>query len=92
MNELLSDPKFSLFVVSALGALLMWLGKGYTRRLEALEREAVRKKDLKELREDLRSEHKQNTEKLDSIESAVTGTHRRIDDLYRDLMKQKLGS
>jgi hypothetical protein len=92
MNELLSDPKFTLAVVGALVGLLMWLGRGYTRRLEALEREAVRKMDLKELRDDLRREHAENSEKLESIETAVTGTHRRIDDLYRDLMKEKRGS
>lgn len=91
MNELLSDPKFTLAVVCALVGLLMWLGKGYTRRLEALEREAVRRKDLKELRDDLRLEHRENTEKLESIETAVTGTHRRIDQLYIDLMNQKRG-
>lgn len=91
MDALLSDPKFALAVVGALVGLLMWLGRGYIRRLELLEREAVKRKDLKELREDLRLEHKENSEKLESIEKAVTGTNRRIDELYRDLMKAKSG-
>lgn len=29
--------------------------------------------------------------KLESIETGVTGTHKRIDDLYRDLMRERGG-
>lgn len=105
MNELFTDPRFTLGVVTLLGMLLVWLGKGYVGRLEALEREAVRKEDLKQLRQDLKAEHAENStrleglrndlkserqetrEKLNGIEGAITGTHRRIDDLYSDVVE-----
>lgn len=91
MNDLLSDPRFSLAVATGLVAMSVWIFKSHSRRLELLEREAVKKEDLTMLREDLKAEHKENSTKLDGIEAAVTGTHRRIDELYRDLVKAARG-
>jgi hypothetical protein len=80
MNDLLTDPKSALIaVLGILMAVLTWLGKGALERIKHLEQNAATQADIDK-------RHEENLERLDRIETAVTGTHRRIDDLYRDLM------
>jgi hypothetical protein len=69
---------------AALVGLIRYLWKGQERRLAAVEAEMVRRSEFEQLRADIST-------KLDTIEEGVTGTHRRIDDLYRDLMSRKVG-
>jgi hypothetical protein len=85
VNELLSDTRFWLTTMgAALVGLIRYLWKGQERRLAAVEAEMVRRSEFEQLRADIST-------KLDTIEEGVTGTHRRIDDLYRDLMSRKVG-
>jgi len=87
MNELLSDTRFWLITLGAtIVALVKYLLAGHAKRLEKLESDAVRRQEFSQLRADMDSRHHENTSKLDSINEGITGTHRRIDDLYRDLM------
>lgn len=96
MNELLTDPRFALGLVTLLWGLTAVLARGYVtrlERLEMLERESAKKSDLAALREDLQRDHTQNTKNLtdirDAITEGLTRTHERIDDIYRDLLKEK---
>lgn len=96
MNELLTDPRFALGLVTLLWGLTAVLARGYVtrlERLEALERDSAKKSDLTDLREDLQRDHSQNTKNLEDIRNAITEgltrTHERIDDIYRDLLKEK---
>lgn len=82
MNELISDPKFSLLVAGAFMGLLVWLGKRQIRRIDALEQTSVSKADIERM-------HGENTRKLEGIAVGVTATHRRIDEIYRDLLNRK---
>lgn len=89
MNGLLTDPRFTAAVVLTLVALISWIARGHSRRLETLEREAVRREDLDLLREESNERHQENSGKLNNIESGIRETHGRIDDLYRDLMNNR---
>lgn len=90
MNDLLSDTRFWLITLGAtIVGLVKYLLGGHARRLEKLESDAVRRQEFSQLRADMDSRHHENTEKLDSITEGITGTHRRIDDIYRDLMDRK---
>lgn len=69
-------------------ALLAWIGK---RELKRIENDMKSLKEgvgveIESLRGDMEQRHFENTQKLDKIDSGVTATHRRIDDLYRDLI------
>jgi len=94
MNELLSDTRFWLITLGT-GILLLvrYLFVKHTsetkERLDKLEADAVRRDEFDQLREDMNARHAENTKKLDDIMETATGTHRRIDDLYRDLMREK---
>lgn len=80
MNDLLSDTRFWLTTLGAgILALMRYLWKKQEKRLEQLEADAVRKGELEQLREDLDRRHAENRATLDRIETAVTGTHKRID-------------
>lgn len=86
MNELLSDARF-WFTAMGLGLLgfVKYLWKKQEKRLDALEADAVRKDELQQLREDMEHRHDENRELLARIDASTTGTHQRIDQLYRDL-------
>jgi hypothetical protein len=87
MNELLSDTRFWLITLgTVIVGLVKYLLRGHAERLENLEMDAVRRKEFDQLRADLKDEHEQNSGRLDRIESGITGTHKRLDDLYRDLI------
>jgi hypothetical protein len=69
-------------------------GKALTRD----EHEAICKqrnehvqKSIDDLRDDMERRHDENRETFDKIESATTGTHKLIVDLYRDLLNQRSG-
>lgn len=91
MNDLLNDPKaIAITLLGALVAVLTFLGKDVLKRLKELERNSVDKNYVD-------TRHHENTGRFDAlgrrfdkledvVTQAVTGTHRRIDDLYRDLM------
>lgn len=83
MNDLLTDWKnAAIALLGALVGVLSYLGRGALKRLEWLEQNAATKADMNQ-------RHQENLERLDRIETGVTDTHRRIDDLYRDLMVGK---
>jgi hypothetical protein len=48
-------------------------------------------KQIGELRNDMERRHEENRETFDKIETATTGTHKLIVDLYRDLLNQRSG-
>ncbi len=80
MNDLLNDPK--VWFMGLLGGyvtLLSVIANGWVKRIERLESEAATKAEVN-------SKHIENVERLKRIEEGVTGTHRRIDDLYSDLL------
>lgn len=92
MNDLFNDPKaIALWLLGSLMSLMAWIGNKHVKRLEALEGTAVRKDELAQLRTDMERRHGENTAKLDNIDEGITGTHRRIDDLYRDLIGRSDG-
>lgn len=93
MTELFG--KLGLWICAAFTGVLAWLWRmnetrlrTYEARLIHLEINAIRKDDLDKLRGEFAQRHEENSEKLNSIDSGVTSTHRRIDDLYRDLMNR----
>lgn len=82
-----SDVITGLSVLSV--GLLTYFGKKYVDKLEALDAEAVRKHDLKELEERMEASrewmHEQNQKSLGEINTTVTNTGARIDQLLRDM-------
>lgn len=65
------------------------MGKALTRE----EHEAICKdrndrveKQINALRSDMERRHEENRDTFEKIETGITGTHRRLDDLYRDLI------
>lgn len=85
--------------VTILGGLVTWVRRVETRLGQTLtrqEHEAICerrnieiKDDIDQLRVDSERRHAENSERLESIATTVTGTHRRIDDLYRDLIPRE---
>lgn len=86
MDELLNDPKLHSGIVAALVGLGIWFVKREVRRIDKALEGAVRRDELKQLREDMDRRHEENSGRLGRIETGVTGTHQRIDQLYCDLM------
>lgn len=94
MNELLSDTKsIILGLFAVVMSLITFIGKNHLKRLRALEASAVRRQELTQLREDIKHDrqemHQANQDKLNRIDETVTATHRRIDELYRDMIQRK---
>lgn len=90
MNDLLNDPKSIIgYLFGACMGLVMLIWRRHEadtkERLVRLEATAVRKDELAQLRADMDRRHTENSTKLDNINEGVTGTHRRIDELYRDI-------
>lgn len=86
MNDFFSDPKSVLIaIVSILGGLVTFLFKRELRRIDKALAESVRRHEFTQLRGDMDRRHAENIERLDRIDDATTGTHKRIDELYRDL-------
>jgi uncharacterized membrane-anchored protein YjiN (DUF445 family) len=99
MNDLLTDPKsWVIGILGILGTIVTWLFKRELSRIDKAMEESVRRDELTQLRADIDrrhqesahrqdKRHEENTDRLDRIETGVTGTHQRIDQLYRDLPK-----
>lgn len=82
-----SDPKSLLLaLVTLLGGIVSWLFKREVRRIDRALTESVRRTEFEQLRKDMDRRHDENIGRLDRIDTATTGTHKRIDDLYCDLM------
>jgi hypothetical protein len=70
------------------------MGKAMTREEHeriCQDRNARVERQLDELRGDMEKRHEENRETFDKIETATTGTHKLIVDLYRDLLNQRSG-
>lgn len=86
MNEFFTDPKSALLaLLGLLGGIVTWLFKREVRRIDKALAESVRRHEFEQLRRDMDTRHGENTDRLKSIEAVTTGTHKRIDELYRDL-------
>ena len=86
-------------VVSVLASLLcgvcVFFVKKYLDKVERLDAEAVRKRELKELEERIeqgrRDMHSENQRKLDSIQLSVSGTNKRLDDVMMEILSRPGG-
>jgi len=89
MNDFFSDPKtFIQLLLLVLMAVFSWIGKNAMKRLEHLESDTLRKSDLARMEERQAARHLENSGRLDRIEGSVTGTHKRIDDIFTELLKK----
>lgn len=87
MNDFFNDPKSALLaLLGACMGVISWFGKREIRRIDKALAESVRRHEFEQLRKDMDSRHGENIDRLDRIETATTGTHKRIDELYRDLV------
>lgn len=86
MDALLNDPKLHSGLVAVLVAAGIWFVKREVARIDKALAGAVRRDELKQLRQDMDRRHEENSGRLERIETGVTGTHQRIDQLYCDLM------
>lgn len=80
-----------LAVIGAIVRMEQRMGKVLTREEHeriCQERNSRVEKQLGEIREDMERRHEENRETFGKIETGITGTHRRLDDLYRDLIGQ----
>lgn len=88
MNEILSDTRFWLVTLGAgIVGFVKYLWTRQEKRLDAMEADMVRRQEFDQFRDDQREEHKENIERLDDIKTEITGTNRRLDQLYSDLIK-----
>ena len=73
----------------------MFFAKRYLDKVEKLDAEAVRKRELKELEERIeqgrRDMHLENQRKLDSIQTSITGTNSRLDQVMLEVMSRPGG-
>lgn len=80
---------------TSLAGVCVYILKRFAERLDKLDSEAVRKRELKELEERIeearRWMHAQNQSKLDSIQSSVTGTNKRIDEMFVEIISRPGG-
>ena len=92
MDDWINDPKLHSTLVAILVAAGAWFVKREVRRIDQGLANAVKRSELEQLRADMRREHQENISRLDRIETAIdtgiTGTHRRIDDLYKELINK----
>lgn len=87
MNDLLTDPKaWVVGLLALLGGIVAWFFQRELARIDKAIAESVKRAELEQFRQDQRKEHEENKATLREIKDGVTDTHRRIDDLYRDLI------
>lgn len=94
MLELLSN---NVLVISAiLGtafAVGWWFLRRHLMRVDAIDKDAVRKHDLEEMRAERERLHKENADKLESINATVQATYKSIADMgvlsHRILVAEK---
>lgn len=85
MNDVLEKAIGALLAL--LMAILGLLYRGTIKRLEVLEAEAVRTKELEASKAQQAQQHIDNCARLDRIDTSISGIHRRVDDLFRELVK-----
>ena len=82
-------------VVLLLVGILAWIGKKYADKVDEHEADMVRKRDLKELEDRIERSrqgmHAENQRLMQDINSNISRTGSRIDDLFRDLMRRTGG-
>jgi hypothetical protein len=82
-------------LAAALAGIAMFFAKRYLDKVEKLDAEAVRKREIKELEERLeqvrREQHTENQRKLDSIQTSITGTNARLDQVMLEVMSRPGG-
>lgn len=83
---------FAVLIIGIIIRVERRMGKALTReeheRICSARNEHVQK-SIDDLRDDMERRHEENRETFDKIETAVTGTHKLITDLYRDLWNQR---
>lgn len=83
MYDILADPKaLAICLLGGFVTLIAWIGRRELKRLDELDENAVR-------REEMETFHRDNVNRLDGIQATVESTHRRIDDIYRDLLNKR---
>jgi len=82
-------------LAAALAGIAVFFAKRYLDKVERLDAEAVRKRELKELEERLervrQDMHTENLRKLDSIHTIITGTNSRLDQVMLEIMSRPGG-
>jgi len=82
-------------LAAALAGIAVFFAKRYLDKVEKLDAEAVRKRELKELEERIeqgrRDMHLENQRKLDSIQTSITGTNQRLDQVMLEVMSRPGG-
>jgi len=83
------------FLAAGLAGIAVFFAKRYLDKVERLDAEAVRKRELKELEERIeqgqRDMHMENQRKLDSLQSSITGTNSRLDQVMLEVMSRPGG-
>lgn len=85
MNEFFTDPKTAVAMLAFMVAVVSWFFRREVKRIDQALADSVRRPELEQLRKDQDGRHGENIDRLVRIEVATTGTHKRIDELYRDL-------
>jgi hypothetical protein len=87
MNDLLGDWKnIAIALLGALVSLGAWVFKRHLDEFKDLREKVATKSEVDVIRDEIQQRHDENVGRFDRVEDIVTGIHRRIDDLYRDLM------
>lgn len=87
MNDLLTDPKaWFIGLLAILGGIVAWFFQRELARIDKAIADSVKRDEFNSLRADMDRRHSENVAKLDNIDEGITGTHQRIDALYRDLI------
>lgn len=86
MNDLLTNPTLHSIIVGAIVSLGVWFVKREITRIDKQLANTVRRDELQQIRRDMDRRHEENLERLDRIDTATTGTHKRIDQLYDKLI------
>lgn len=83
MNELLPDAKtFVLWLFGLVMTLFTFIGRRHLKEFDELKKNAVTRAEVERM-------HIENKDKLESIDETVTATHRRIDEMYRDMVNKR---
>lgn len=94
VNEWVAVGGLALTILGIAVRMERRMGKALTRDEHeeiCRVRNARVEKSLDDLREDMERRHEQNRGSFDKIETATTGTHKLILDIYRDLLNQRSG-
>lgn len=81
MNDLPETKTVIEWLFGAFVAVLTWIGRFQIKRIDRLEQHYMPRVEVERL-------HEENRQRLDEIRETVGRTEARMDQLYRDLMKQ----